>query len=95
MLETAGIVRVEPGYRYKKMVLLQPDIAQEAVAYLEGDPSTGGGLEASGLMDQRAYGHVERERAKLATLAASNSEDRKRLISALREEAGRRKFDAG
>jgi hypothetical protein len=94
MLETAGIIRVEAGYTYKKMVLLQPEIAQEAVAYLEGDPSAGGKQEASGLMDQRAYGHVERERAKLVTVAATDSEDRRRLISALREEAGRRKFDA-
>lgn len=92
MLETAGIVRVEAGQRYKKMVLLQPDVAQEAVTYLEGDPMSGGPQEASGLMDQRAYGHVERERAKLATTTVGTPDDRRRLVSALRDTAGRRRF---
>jgi hypothetical protein len=92
MLETAGIVRVEPGYRYKKMVLLQPDVAEEAAVYIEGGQLPGGVQRASSLMDQSAYGHLERERARIAATSDTNSEDHRRLMSALRGEAGRRRF---
>lgn len=66
MLETAGIIKVEPSYRYKKMVLLQPDVAEEALTYLEGGTGAGSPDDVSGITDQRSYGHLERERAKVA-----------------------------
>lgn len=91
MLETAGIVRVEPGMNYFKLVLLQSDVAEEAVRYLEdrgGDGSSAG----SGLRAQRSYVHVERERATLAHAVPADNVETQRLISALRDSAARRSF---
>ncbi len=94
MLETAGIVRIEPGSRYYKFVLLQPDIAEEAISYLE----TGGGdlPTTVGLRDQRRYRHPERERAALRVSLAQQSDttpaEADRLIAALRQEVGRRRY---
>jgi hypothetical protein len=94
MLETAGIVRVAPGTHAerKRMVLLKPDVAQEALSYIEGDMGDGDTEETSGVTDQRAYGHVERERARIASKVEATSEDHRRMVSALRETAGRRRY---
>lgn len=93
MLETAGIVRVEPAYRHSKMVLLQPEVAEEALGYLESGGGSGTGEQAtSGLRAQRAYIHVEGERAKLADIASRSDADTVRLVSALRDSVGRRRF---
>jgi hypothetical protein len=94
MLETAGIVRVEPGSNYHKFVLLQSDIAEEAVTYLDdqGDDSQG----ILGLRDQRLYRQPEAERAQqrisIARTADSPPAETARLIAALRQEVGRRRY---
>lgn len=93
MLETAGIVRVEPASRYFKLVLLQPDIAEQAVGYL-GDPASADPGSIRGLRDQRKYVHPERERAQveLARMAETTPEETRRILAALRQEAGRRGY---
>ena len=92
MLETAGIVRVEPADRFFKFVLLQSDVAETALTYLEqaGDP-TGSAL-ASGLREQQSYRHPEQERAKLGRVSDTRPEETRRLVEALREVAGRRRY---
>lgn len=91
MLETAGIVRVEPAYRFSKLVLLQADVAEEALLYLEDREGTERGATAS-LRAQRSYVHVERERARLAATAPEQDADTERLISALRDTVARRRY---
>jgi hypothetical protein len=91
MLETAGIVRVEPATRFFKFVLLQSDVAEEALYYLEDRPGSGSGI-AHGLRAQRSYVHVERERAKLAHSVPVDDAETERLISALRDTTSRRNF---
>ncbi|MEU7881142.1 hypothetical protein [Microbispora bryophytorum] len=94
MLETAGIVRVERATNYYKFVLLQPDIAQEAVNYLEdaGTSSSRAGL----LRDQRRYYAPEKERAvksvQLAKVADTEPGETARLMAALRQEIGQRRY---
>lgn len=88
MLETAGIVRVEPASRFYKLVLLQADVAEDALNYLE-DPVGGAEGETGGIRDQRRYIHPERQRAKgrveLGRQADTKSEETQRLVAALRE----------
>lgn len=93
MLETAGIVRVEPAERYHKLVLLQADIAEQAVSYLEDPPSTDEG-NIRGLRDQRKYVHPERERAQVSVARAADTTpaETRRILAALRQEAGRRGY---
>jgi len=91
MLETAGIVRIEPAARHFKFVLLQSDVAEEAVAYLE-DPGSTTSPVSSPLRRQRAYIHVERERATLAAHVPTDEEHMSRLISALRDTTAKRSY---
>lgn len=96
MLETAGIVRVIPGSgdnRFR-LQLLQADVAEEALSILDERGHTApDGHSRAGLLGQRSYVHVERERAQIAVHADVDSEDRRRLMSALRESAARRSFN--
>jgi len=91
MLETAGIVRVEKAQRYYKLVLLQADVAEQAVSYLGGAASTGSS-SIRGLRDQRKYVHPERERAQVEVARAADTtpEATRRILAALRQEAGKR-----
>jgi hypothetical protein len=91
MLETAGIVRVEPADRFFKFVLLQNDVAEDALHYLE-ERGTSDASVARGLREQRSYTHVERERARLALSVPADDAETRRLISALRETTARRRF---
>lgn len=98
MLETSGIVQVEPTDRYFKLVLLQSDIAEQAVEHLQ---STGGSAEedqtAAGLRDQRRYVHPERTRARqrveLARVADTTTAETRRLLGALRETTAGRRYE--
>jgi hypothetical protein len=91
MLETAGIVRIEPSTRYYKFVLLQSDVAEEALHYLE-DSGAAGSTHRGELRAQRSYVHVERERAKLAFDIPADEKETQRLIAALRDATARRGF---
>ncbi|HEX2050897.1 MAG TPA: hypothetical protein VHJ34_09755 [Actinomycetota bacterium] len=91
MLETAGIVRVEPARRAYKLVLLQADVAERALEFWrQADRSEEIG-SASALGQQRDYVHPEQERARLGKLPEASSET-ERLLAALRETAGRREY---
>ena len=93
MLETAGIVRVEPTGRFFKLVLLQSDVAEQALSYLTvAADSSDRSLMKSALRDQRKYVPPEGERAKLGRQADTRPAETERLIAALRQEAGRRRF---
>jgi hypothetical protein len=93
MLETAGIVRVEPAERFFKLVLLQSDVAEQALTFLQApEGSVGAESMGYGLRDQRKYVHPERQRAQIGRLAATRVGETERLIAALRDEAGRRRF---
>ncbi|SFL69208.1 hypothetical protein [Streptomyces pini] len=94
MLETAGIVRVEPARWHKKFVLLKADVAEEALTYLEG--ADVGDTTSGALHGQNGYRHPEVERArrlvqpfKEAAPSASASQD---ILAALRQEMGRRRY---
>jgi hypothetical protein len=95
MLETAGIVRVEKAERFYKLVLLQSDIAEQAVEYLE-DPGTAESSQVPGLRDQRRYIQPEQERARkvvqLGRTADTRPAETRRLLAALRQAAGGRDF---
>lgn len=93
MLETAGIVRVERASKYFKLVLLQPDVAEQAVTYL-GTAASAQTADARGLRDQRTYVHPERERAQVEVARAADTtpDETRRIIAALRQEAGRRGY---
>jgi hypothetical protein len=93
MLETAGIVRVERADRYYRLVLLQPDVAEQAVSYL-GTAATAHSDSARGLRDQRKYVHPERERAQVEVARSSDTtpDETRRILAALRQEAGRRGY---
>jgi hypothetical protein len=95
MLETSGIVSVEPGDRYYKFVLLQADVAEQALTYLE-DTDTNS-TAAGKLRGQRRYLQPELERArrlvqpsKDALPSAGATGD---ILAALRQEMGRRRYD--
>jgi hypothetical protein len=92
MLETAGIVRVEPASNFYKLVLLQADVAEEALNFLDNTPSPS--IESiQGLRDQRRYVSPDQHRAStLAKQPATKPEETKRLIAAVRETAGNRHF---
>ncbi len=88
MLELAGTIRIVPGTWGKahRMVLLQSDVAQAALDVLDSrDRSRGevGSLFALG--DQRAYRHLEHERARMAAATGTDDLDQARLIAALRD----------
>ncbi len=88
MLELAGTIRVEAGTwgHAARMVLLQSDVAQAALEVIDSrDRSRGavGSLQALG--EQRAYSHLERERARMAAATGTDDEDQARLIAALRD----------
>lgn len=93
MLETAGIVRVERADRFFKLVLLQSDVAEQAVTYLASAASADD-EGVRGLRDQRRYVHPEQERAQVevAREAETTPEETRRILAALREEAGRRGY---
>jgi hypothetical protein len=68
------------------MVLLQTDVAETALDVIDSrDRSRGsvGSLQALG--EQRAYSHIERERARMAAATGTDDEDQARLIAALRD----------
>jgi hypothetical protein len=95
MLETSGIVSVERAERYYKFVLLQADVAEQALTYLEETGSNGNA--AGRLRGQRRYLQPERERArrlvqpsKDALPSPGASQD---ILAALRQEMGRRRYD--
>jgi hypothetical protein len=92
MLETAGIVRVEPAQSYSKFVLLQPDVASEAILHLNS--SVTGNSRSGGLREQRSYRYPEIERAVIGQATPLDPSPRARasLIAALRQEAGRRRY---
>lgn len=88
MLETAGTVRIAPGTWSGsfRMVLLQSDVAEAALEILDSRGTSrgdAGSLQALG--DQRAYSHVERERARMAASVGPDDVEAARLIAALRD----------
>jgi hypothetical protein len=85
MLETAGIVRVEPAARYHKLVLLQSDVAEAALTFLNDDEHVGDAAFTGGVRAQRLYIPPERTRARLASRAEGPSPETQRLVAALRE----------
>lgn len=90
MLETAGIVRVEKAPRFFKFVLLQADVAQEALTYLD---NAGSSSLTAGLRGQRSYRHPERERAAaLAVETEPSPRATANIIAALRQEIGARRY---
>ncbi|GAA2455684.1 hypothetical protein GCM10010191_88640 [Actinomadura vinacea] len=95
MLETAGIVRVVPGTgdgRFR-LELLQSEVAEDALQILsERDDSRGNPHDLAALRAQQRYGHIDRERARLALDARTDDVEQERLISALRDETTRRAF---
>lgn len=91
MLETAGIVKVERAARYYKLVLLQADVAEQAVGYL-GVAASADDSGVRGLRDQRKYAHPEQQRAQVEVARSPDTtpEETRRLLAALRQEAGKR-----
>jgi hypothetical protein len=89
MLETAGTIQVVPGTWGSafRMVLLQSDIAEAALDVIDsrGPMTRGDAGSLQNLGDQRAYSHVERERAKMAAVADTDDREAARLIAALRD----------
>lgn len=89
MLETAGTIQVVPGTwgGAHRMVLLQSDIAEAALEVIDARDSMTRGEAGSlqNLGDQRAYSHLERERAKTAAVADIDDVETARLIAALRD----------
>ncbi|WP_371527182.1 hypothetical protein OG302_14520 [Streptomyces sp. NBC_01283] len=95
MLEKAGVVRVVDGYgagRYS-LQLLQPEVAHDALKMLDAREGTGAeSSDIAALRAQRAYVHVEKERARLALTAGVDEVEQARLIAALREVPVKRMF---
>lgn len=88
MLELAGTIKVVPGTwgNAHRMVLLQADVAEAALDILDSRNQTRGTVGSlSALGDQRAYSHIERERARMAAATGTDDLDQARLIAALRE----------
>ncbi len=98
MLETAGIIQVVPGRGPSnyQMRLLQGDVAEAALTILDsrGRTSATGVESAAALGYQRAYTHIERERARLASEITLDDADARRLIDGLRDASARRSFGA-
>ncbi|KUN57202.1 hypothetical protein AQJ46_48380 [Streptomyces canus] len=95
MLEKAGVVRVVDGYgagRYS-LQLLQPEVAHDALKMLDAREGTGTeSSDIAALRAQRAYVHVEKERARLALTTGIDEVEQARLIAALREVPVKRMF---
>lgn len=95
MLEKAGIVKVIPGSSSKRfrLELLRSDVAEAALSILNIREITNENThDAAAFRAQRAYVHVERERAKLALTADVDEVEQQRLLSALREVPSQRTF---
>jgi hypothetical protein len=96
MLETAGIVRVVAGSSVNRfrLQLLQADVAERALEILNDRTAepTADVETRSGLRGQRSYVHVEKERARLASVADVDDDHRRRLLAALRDTTARRSF---
>lgn len=96
MLEKAGIVRVEKAQRWHRFVLLKTDVAEEAISYLDnvGGPSSN---DLRGLRNQHMYRPPESERARrradLARSANTHPRETERLLAALRQELGNRRYE--
>ncbi|GAA0305586.1 hypothetical protein [Kineococcus aurantiacus] len=88
MLELAGTIKVETGSWGKaaRMVLLQTDVAETALDIIDSRGRSRGAVGSlQALGEQRAYSHIERERARMATATETHDEDQARLIAALRD----------
>ncbi|MGB5951499.1 MAG: hypothetical protein WBG57_03165, partial [Ornithinimicrobium sp.] len=88
MLELAGTIQIVPGSwgNAHRMVLLQSDVAQTALDVIDTrDHSRGVVGSLSALGDQRAYSHIERERARMASATETDDLDQARLVAALRD----------
>lgn len=98
MLETAGTIRVEESWRPGsfKMVLLQSDVAEEALRVLDTRAGSLSGQAGSlrSIGDQRTYAHVEKERARTAKEVDISETESARLIAALRDVASGGGFGA-
>lgn len=98
MLEKAGIVKVVPGSRVNRfrLELLRADVAEEAAKLLtvRGN-SSGSNDDIAAVRAQRAYVHVERQRARLAVSAEADDVEQQRLLAALREVTAERTFRGG
>ncbi|MEU9745855.1 hypothetical protein [Streptomyces niveus] len=95
MLEKAGVVRVVNGISAGKysLQLLQPEVAHDALKMLDAREGTGNeSSDIAALRAQRAYVHVEKERARLALTAGVDEFEQARLIAALREVPVKRMF---
>ena len=85
MLEKAGIVRVRPAARYFKLELLQSDIVEEAIRYLD-DPVGSRSFSLQGIGNQYRYMYPETERAEIKIAKnLDNSKAARHLVTALRE----------
>ena len=88
MLELAGTIRVEAGSwgSAARMVLLQTDVAETALDVIDSRHRSRGAVGSlQALGEQRAYTHVERERARMAAATETDDADQARLIAALRD----------
>ena len=98
MLETAGTIQVVQGTwrNAYRMILLQSDVAEAALAIIDsrGTMTQGEAGNLQNLGDQRAYTHVERERARMASVAGPDDREAARLIAALRDVTSGGSFDA-
>lgn len=98
MLERAGIVQVirAPQAGRFQLELLQPEIAEEALQLITArDAGTGNPAASTLLSGQRAYVHVERERARLALSTETDEVEQARLLAALRDVPVRRAMEGG
>jgi hypothetical protein len=98
MLETAGTIQVVPGSRHNtfRMQLLQIDVAEQALEILDSRDSGSGAprpYDVAILGDQRAYTHLEAERARLAQQPLASGTHTRLLLEALRDTTARRSFD--
>lgn len=98
MLETAGTIRVAPGSwnGAHRMILLQSEVAEEALQIIDSRSAPTGGAVGSlhSLGDQRSYSHVESERARMAAMAETSDGEAARLVAALRDVASGGSFGA-
>lgn len=68
------------------MVLLQTDVAEAALDVIDSRGRSRGAVgNLRALGEQRAYSHIERERACMAAATGNDDEDQARLIAALRD----------